>query len=192
VEPKLYIGLDPRPGGFVAATIEPGFGHLIETFNADWDAAARVIGQSLQSWLPYYSLSEITVALCPDDALWPQGFCRHLQAICTLHVLRRQKAESVLALTARLLRRPLDDQRAELLAFLARHATIVGCDSNPMDLAEADLACAWGLLLSRQQLLEVELTITCGGYSDGSYHSRFDPLTVVAETGPMDKTLMPF
>jgi hypothetical protein len=189
----LYVGLDPTPECLKAVVVDRGFGHVIESFSTEWACATRTLGESLRSWEPYYPLAEIALAICPDDDFWPSQFTAHLRRLCGVHTLRQNQVSEVLQTSARILQRELKHKRANLLAFLARHHFILGDTFSgcSIDLTHRDLACAWALQITRQEMLDVELTIACGGY-DVSMLNPFEPIHVVSQCGPQDPDIVPF
>jgi len=185
---KLYVGLDPRPNNLYTAVIEPGFGQTVEAFFVPWHSASHTLGEALLSWQPFYAQPEISVAICPEDACWPPGFTEYLHRVYDVHMFQYDHVDDILGRVTRLLSRKLVSRRAELIAFLNRHRTIA---NDPFfDLSPTDLACAWALLLSRQQLLDVHTAIALGGH-DLTAIFPLDPLNTAARYGPRDESLVP-
>ncbi len=189
----LYLGLDPHPEHLDVAVLEPGFGHLMESFSTTWETATQVLGEQLRSFEAFFPLGETVLAFCPDDPCWPLQFTNHLRGLCNVHTPHLSLVTDVLQMSTRLLQRDLRHKRAALLAFLARHDSILGPNFSgcSIDLSNRDLACAWALQTVRQELLEVELAIGCGGY-DVSTLNPFEPIHVVAQAGPRDPDIVPF
>ena len=187
----LYVGLDPQPECLVAAVMEPGFGHLIESYSTEWNCATKTLGESLLSWEPFYPLGEIILAFCPDDDFWPPQFTDHLRSLCGVYTLRQNQVSEVLQTSARILHRNLQHKRANLLAFLGRHYSVLEESGCFTDLTHRDLACAWALQITRQEMLDVELTIACDGYDVSRLHP-LEPIHVLSQSGPQDPDIIPF